>query len=418
MHEDKLIISAQISRYDNSVNNGFAKVKILVDTYEQVANGTRFSKELLLSKMSKLNYLPIVAEFKEDNNDFGGHGGKIELSDEGIEWIDTTKPYGVVIENSGRFEEVVKPNGDSITYVVCDGYVWVDRYPELNILFEGKPNNQSMEIKVISGHYGDDDVYYIDDFEYSALCILGKSVIPAFDLAKIEAKFESNDFKSQYTEMLNALEKYLSDDSPEEDSADSQQETDDKEDEFGGNEEESKAETEAEEESEENQTEENMEDDSIEEEVNYQELYESTLAELNNIQNNLNDLQNEFNTISTEFEEYKNNYSTPNSEVTELKEFKSTKLAEERAFAEESLFEQFSELDGNAEFEALKSNSSKYEITELEKECYVILGKKNAKFSSNKPNKNNKVKITFTKSEDNSGGEYDELFDKYLKGGK
>ena len=114
----------------------------------------------------------------------------------------------------------------------------------------------------------------------------------------------------------------------------------------------------------------------------------------------------------------RDNYSALEQEVDELKEFKSTKLAEERAFTEEALFEQFSELDGNAEFEALKSNSSKYEITELEKECYVILGKKNAKFSSNKPNKNNKVKVTFTKSEDNSDGEYDELFDKYLKGGK
>lgn len=112
------------------------------------------------------------------------------------------------------------------------------------------------------------------------------------------------------------------------------------------------------------------------------------------------------------------NYSILEEEVESLKEFKSTKLAEERVFAEEALFEQFSELDGNAEFEALKSNPSKYEIAELEKECYVILGKKNAKFCSNKSNKNNKVKITFTKSEDNSDGEYDELFDKYLKGGK
>lgn len=114
----------------------------------------------------------------------------------------------------------------------------------------------------------------------------------------------------------------------------------------------------------------------------------------------------------------RDNYSALEQEVDELKEFKSTKLAEERAFAEEVLFEQFSEIEGNAEFEALKSNSSKYEIAELEKECYVILGKKNAKFCSNKSNKNNKVKITFTKSEDNSDGEYDELFDKYLKGGK
>jgi len=177
LDKNKFTLNAEVIRYDNNVNEGFAKVRILVNTYDQVANYTKFSKELLSSKMNNLNYLPIVAEFKEENNDFGSHGGKIELSDEGIKWIDTTRPYGVVIENSGRFENTTKPNGESIEYVVCDGYVWIDRYPELNVLFEGEKNNQSMEINILSGHYCEDGIYEIDDFEYSALCILGKDVI-------------------------------------------------------------------------------------------------------------------------------------------------------------------------------------------------------------------------------------------------
>jgi hypothetical protein len=335
--------------------------------------------------MSNLNYIPIVAEFKEKDNDFGTHGGKIELSDDGIEFIDTTRPYGTVIENSGRFENIIKPNGENSVYVVCDGYVWVDRYPELNVLFEGKPNNQSMEIHVLSGHYGEDNVYYIDDFEYSALCILGKDVTPAFNLAKIEGSYESKDFKVQYEEMMSALEKYLANNITDE-----------------------------------AEVEEKIVDDIVEntddlssnsnetnvEEVDYKKLYESKLEEYNK-------LYEDFNNLTSQFEDYKNNYSTPNSEVDELKQFKSTKLADERKEAEDTLFEQFNELNGIEEFENLKKDASKFELETLEKECFAILGKKNAKFSSNKTVKKDKVKIEFTRSENNSDSDCDEFIKKY-----
>ena len=209
MSKDKINLNVQFQKYDNKVNNGFTKVKILVNTHEQVANGTHFSRELLESKMSKLDYLPIIAEFKEKKKDFGTHGGKVELSDDGIDFVDTTRPYGVIIEGSGKFEYITKPNGEKCEYVTCLGYVWSERYPELNVLFEGKPNNQSMEINVLNGHENDDGSFEITDFEYSALCILGKDVAPAFDLAKVETNFAKLDFKAQYTEMLQELEKCI-----------------------------------------------------------------------------------------------------------------------------------------------------------------------------------------------------------------
>lgn len=117
-----------------------------------------------------------------------------------------------------------------------------------------------------------------------------------------------------------------------------------------------------------------------------------------------------------ELDKIRSNYSKLEQEVNELKEFKSTKLAEERAEAEEELFTQFAELNGNEEFEALKSNSSEYSLDELEKECYAIFGRKTAKFSLNKT-KSNKVKVGVSKSKqpDDSEEEYEDLFNKYLK---
>lgn len=193
------------------VNEGFAKVKISIMTDQQVANNTKFTRECIDKQRNGLNYLPVVAEFKKDDNDFGTHGGKLEISDDGFEYIDTTKPYGVVIANSSRWEDVKLKNGETVPYLCADAYLWIDRYPELNCLYEGKLNNQSMEIQVKSGKFNEDTwVYEVDDFNFSALCLLGKTISPAFHEAKVDVNYTQNDFKADYQSMMDALDKYLS----------------------------------------------------------------------------------------------------------------------------------------------------------------------------------------------------------------
>lgn len=128
----------------------------------------------------------------------------------------------------------------------------------------------------------------------------------------------------------------------------------------------------------------------------------------------LDKMRANYSQLEKDFEDYKNNFSTPNNEVEELKQFKVTKLDAERKEAEDALFEQFNELNGIEDFENLKKDASKFEIDALEKECFAILGKKNARFSTNKPVKKDKVKIEFTKSENKTESGYDELFNKYL----
>jgi K+-sensing histidine kinase KdpD len=101
-------------------------------------------------------------------------------------------------------------------------------------------------------------------------------------------------------------------------------------------------------------------------------------------------------------------------EFERLQNFEKDTLATERKEAEQSLFEQFDEkLKGTEEYEELKKNASTFSMDALEKECFVILGKKNANFSAKQPAKKDKVKIEFTKTNE-TVGEYDELFEKYL----
>jgi hypothetical protein len=154
------------------------------------------------------------------------------------------------------------------------------------------------------------------------------------------------------------------------------------------------------------------------EEINYQELYEVKANELNELQIKFDEFTTEYQKLKDEFEEYKTNYSTDNSEVERLQQFEQDTLTEQRKDAEESLFSQFDEkLSGIEEYEKLKETASEFELDDLQKECYVILGVQSANFST-KPkekNKNDKVKLDFSKKIEESYDERTQLFEKYLK---
>jgi hypothetical protein len=194
----------------SQVNSGFARVKLSVMTHEQVANGTHFNKEVINQNLSTINYIPIVAEYKEEANDFGTHGGQVIIDDDGFRFVETTKPYGVVINDSAKWENIKLKNGETVEYLTVEAFLWIERYPELNCLYEGKANNQSMEVSVKEAHFNEDTwVYEIDKFQFSALCLLGKEILPAFDEAKAMTDYSKQDFKADYSEMMSALNIYL-----------------------------------------------------------------------------------------------------------------------------------------------------------------------------------------------------------------
>lgn len=193
---------------DYTVNSGFAKVKITVMTSEQIANGTEITKDAVQKRVKGLNYLPIVGKFED--GDFTNHASSMVIDEDGMKLEKDTRPYGAVIENSARYEKVKLKNGEDAEYLVVDAYLWIDEYPELEVIYKGDPNNQSMEISVIQGDYDSDrDVYVINDFEFKALCILGKDVKPAFHEAKVLVDYADSRFNSKYQELVFALDKYL-----------------------------------------------------------------------------------------------------------------------------------------------------------------------------------------------------------------
>lgn len=189
------------------VNEEFIKCTIAVNSYDQVANGTKFRKEAIEKALPTLNYCPVIGYFKE--GDFSGHGIEYKITDNGFEEVCYTIPFGVVIKDSYRFESLQKDNGELEEYVMCDAYLW-GRYKDAIDTVKENKCNQSMEVSINSAECSE-SYYDIIDFNYSALCILGESVTPAFNLAKIRTsdKFSKEDFKACYSEMTEALDKFL-----------------------------------------------------------------------------------------------------------------------------------------------------------------------------------------------------------------
>lgn len=193
------------------VNNGFIRATVNILTKDQKANGFLFDESGIEKRRRNWDYLPVKAEYIEENKDLGSHGGKLIIDDNGIEFVQTTKPMGVVIANTDRFEDVVTMNGENQRYFCVDVYLWFDQFKkELDMFKNGERRSQSMEVEILESHYDyDTNTEYVHDFKPLALCMLGNDCPPAFVNSKVKVQFESDEFKAQYNNMLSALDKVI-----------------------------------------------------------------------------------------------------------------------------------------------------------------------------------------------------------------
>lgn len=200
------------------LNKQFSLVDILLCYHGENRNYTSISKKVIEASLPSLYGIPIVGEYiylDDGSQDFGSHGGKIIISDKGIKFEDTTKPYGFVTKDAvetASWVNVTEKDGHTVhEYIQLKGcIVWSDRYEEVTKLLD-ENYGQSMEISISSGHY-DGDYYVVDDFDFSAACILGSNVdgtevVPCFESACIGRHYELDSFKREYEFMLDEYKK-------------------------------------------------------------------------------------------------------------------------------------------------------------------------------------------------------------------
>ena len=384
--EDKKFIQLKTFNNFEKVNEDFLKCTISVMSHEQIANGCKFRKDGIERAIPTLDYAPVIGYWKDD--DFNDHGIEYVMNNDGIEEVVRTVPFGVVIKGSERFENIVADNGETQEYLMADCYLW-NRYEKAINKVKENRCNQSMEVNVVNADYAE-NYYDIKDFNFSALCILGEDVDPAFSLAKIRtcANFSDNKFENEYKEMLEVFKRFSME------GGDVLEDNKKIIDNFEENEEETeemkKKRCEEEQENEEkdiekcSEKEEEMKKKKCEneeevEKVNYSEIIASLRDEISELKENYSKLEEKYNSV--------------NEELVSLREFKASKDLEERNAKEEEIFEQYNDdLSGVEEFAKLKENSKEYSLEELNEKCLLIWAKneRNNRKSSKKFNKEDK----------------------------
>lgn len=201
------------------LNKQFALVDILLCYHGRNRNMTAMSKEVIETALPSLYGIPIVGEYiylDDGSQDFGSHGGKIILSDKGIKFEDTTKPYGFITKDAvdnAKWVTITEKDGiQKHEYLELKGcIVWKKRYEEVSALLD-ENYGQSMEIEISSGEYDSDGYYDIKEMTFSAACILGSNpdgtdVIPCFESACIGRHYELDSFKKEFSLMLDEYRK-------------------------------------------------------------------------------------------------------------------------------------------------------------------------------------------------------------------
>lgn len=476
------------------INPLFSKAIVRIAYHGINRNNSYISKETFNKAIPTLFNIPVVGEYLENKDNFGGHGGKLEISDKGIKWIQTTKPYGVVGENAKVYwEEVTEKDGSIHEYLTVDGvYLWTGRYEELNNLLE-KNYGQSMEIEIQNGNFAiidGQEVFKIDDFVFSALCILGVDkgdnpddhVEPCFESSSIMVySLNKEEFTKQFKQMLEELRFSLNSSNKGgqvvKDKKDLQ--TDNKTD-FTLTNNQLRDEIRAElykeytidawgfknykywyvdhtdnlviAEDTENgyrlvgfnytvendkvsidfeskkrvrimyepiENSENNSDDTQRLEFNITSKdkveYESKVKEKEMEQNFASQKDEEINKVQKEFTSLKEKCNQLEQEVNELRQFKANKLAEERAKAEQELYERFSAELTEEEIAEVKAVASEYTLEQLEEKLFTLVGKKKANFSKQAKKEKQSIKIDLEIETKEKTSKYGDLFERFGK---
>ena len=402
MDKQLMSFNSMVSDY-TVINPEFARVKVYVCYAGKNRNRSEISREVL-DKISQSIYgVPVVAEYNKDTNTFKGHGGKLEITDEGMDWVQTTVPYGFVDPQTPVFyEEVTELDGITKNeYLCCYAYLWYKRYPEVESVLRNQDNSpigQSMEIEVSDYSWSEDDYCVIKDGHFSALCMLG--VEPCFESAKVTSRFSKEDIENEYQEMIKSFKKYTlsnfeegGEEVPEEEKKiEMEEETTEPKVEEPVVEEVKAEETPSEEEKSEDFEEEVVEEAKEEKEEEFAQKDEAEEvkidfeAKYNEVVNELNELKASFVDLQGELEVAKDNYSKLEEEVVGLREFKSNiEFEEHKAMVDERL-DKYSELETIDGYSELVKDKYTCDIDALEKEIKVfafdngvILGKKQKK---------------------------------------
>lgn len=213
------------------VNSEFTRCKCYILATGDNVNGSDITYEAVKKAMERGEFYnkPVVAHLYQDPDDnnkwrVGGHDSKWVITRDSIEIINETIPFGTIPESSDlKLEEVLEADGETInTYLTCQLILWTGRFNIMDAAYSDDIYfNQSCEISINEYHYKNNGVLAIDDFTFSAICLLNKSsdssknIRPCFSSCKVEKiksfSIDESSFKKNFELMLNKIKQFESD---------------------------------------------------------------------------------------------------------------------------------------------------------------------------------------------------------------
>lgn len=206
------------------INPLMSRCEIKVFQLGENRNRSVIDRETALNMAKTLRGAPIVGYWKEEKQDFGDHGERVILDDEGVHFDCLTRPYGFVATDAEvwfkDFEDVDEQGQPVIhTYLMTTGYLWTGQYPELNnVVTEGRPQSMELDNDTLQGSWTENTsedmgFFIINDAMISKLCILGSDVEPCFEGASVEVPSHcfsriDNDFKLALQTMMKQCKMY------------------------------------------------------------------------------------------------------------------------------------------------------------------------------------------------------------------
>lgn len=205
-----------------SLSKDLALCKCYVMATGKCRNGFVFLQEDIDKVIDSIYYKPVVGRIHVTNDGQMYMGEHDTVIENGLEYS-ITVPFGVVTDAPATYEEVTEEDGTKATYLVVEIILWVGRYPELfeTIYSDEIWFNHSMEISIqaFAPYVGDKRYKHVTDWEFDALCLLGKSDDPElntdpcfpsacvkpFNLENTEETFSIEKVKAKYTEDLTLL---------------------------------------------------------------------------------------------------------------------------------------------------------------------------------------------------------------------
>ena len=199
----KVDCSMKVLNYEE-LNDSFANATVAIAYTGKNRNGSFISKEAFLDAIPTLKNVPIVGHYNEDTKSFGEHDSYYEKDDDGdIKLVNMTIPFGVIPESANQWFEDIDIDGEKREMLVTKAIIW-KRQNGFDKIKESGKLDQSMEIDCEDYSLRKDGYIDIKKFTFTALCIL-ESAPPCFEGASVSMAYTLDDFKTQYSLMLNEL---------------------------------------------------------------------------------------------------------------------------------------------------------------------------------------------------------------------